>query len=257
MKHTIDYKREYDSERWIAYFDLLGITRLDESGGKFGVFDALSKAIEELRKQRSHDNEISFARFSDTFIIYTKDDSDNSFCKIHIASQFFVFWLLQAGIPVTGAIACDRFYADDRNDIYLGKGLIEAHEYGEAQDWIGFILCPSAENKLSEYQLVATKFDYAYTRIPYKNKYTKKIPFVNIARREKNKLKSNLPAFILGAGLTFCGNNSCLVKLKEMFKKHKDNPKDAKKYLRAINFIEENKNQWRQTSVNEGAGNNS
>jgi hypothetical protein len=33
-------------------------------------------------------------------------------------------------------------------NVFIGDALIEAHQYGEALDWIGFCLAPSVEKKL-------------------------------------------------------------------------------------------------------------
>ena len=43
-------------------------------------------------------------------------------------------------------------------------------EFGEAQDWIGFLLCPSAVVRLDEVGLPAgERLNYAYSEIPSKN----------------------------------------------------------------------------------------
>ena len=229
MKHSIDYQTSCNTKRWIAYFDLLGITRLVKSGDWPAVFEALSRSVEELKRHNHYDKEVSIAWFSDTFIVYVQDDSLKSFSAVSTISRFFSFYLLQASIPLRGAIACDWFYADHTNSIFFGQGLVEAYEYGEAQDWIGIILCPSAEDKLRGEEELINSLDFISTDIPYKT---------------KGRFKHNLPACILGTWSND-GRNECLGKIREMLTRI-DSSEVAKKYQKTIEFLEKYVDRWKE-----------
>ena len=63
-----------------------------------------------------------------------------------------------------------KAFADEEYNILFGQGLLEAHCYGENQDWIGFVIAPSAAEKITEYGYPpeGRKEDYARWPIPYK-----------------------------------------------------------------------------------------
>ena len=122
------------------------------------------------------------------------------------------------------------FYADKENNVLFGPALIEAYHHGENQDWIGFVLSPSAVNQMVVIGLPANgRLNYAYWNIPYK-----KIADVN--------LQKSLPAYIIGGHAETNGRNPCLDKLLKMKGRLTDSGL-IKKYENTINFIEANKRQ--------------
>ncbi len=224
MRKRIQYNSDYEKSRWVGFFDLLGIKSLITNKDTVSVFVSYSRAIEQVRGRREAFEDVECAWFSDSFLIYTNDDSMQSFNSInHICRWFFYFYITEEK-PVRGAISCGSFYADRENDLFFGKALIEAFEYAEAQDWIGFILSPSAENQLKSLgHSPETLFDYAYTTIPL--------------NKRVSELVHNLPACILGQWVG--PDNPCVVSLKRM----RDQVVDKniiQKYENAINFIESN-----------------
>ena len=46
--------------------------------------------------------------------------------------------------------SCAEFLGDKSNQIFLGKALVEAHKYGERYNWLGFVVCPSAQARMNE-----------------------------------------------------------------------------------------------------------
>lgn len=215
------------TKRWVSYLDLLGFSDLIRSKNWVYVFSHYTKAIELLIKDRGVKPEIDKTWFSDTFLIYSPDDTVSSFLSIELITRWFIYFLIRAGIPVRGAMSCDDFYADTENKIFFGQALIEAYQYGENQNWIGFVLCPSAVNQMNIIGLPATeRINYAYWNIPFKCSPV--------------GLSACLPAYIVGGaeGNTSTGN-PCLEKLKEMKKRLKDS-KHLNKYENTIRFIEVN-----------------
>jgi len=76
---------------------------------------------------------------------------------------------VQKGIPLRGAMAFGELYVDKENDIFFGKALVEAYRFGEHQDWIGFLLTPSAEAQMETVKLPAReRFYYRRNKIPWK-----------------------------------------------------------------------------------------
>lgn len=225
MINDIHYNSDLASKRWFGYFDLLGVEKLIEQGNPISIFVAFSSAIEIFKERvTAWGNNVGYAWFSDTFIIYTDDDSAKSFDAIDNISRHFLYSLIYGYIPVRGAISCDTFYADRENNLFFGKAFIEAHEYGEAQDWIGFLLCPSAEERLKHLVPLPAEWrlNYAYADIPFK--------------KQQSNLNQNLSACIIGKWVSHNNQNPIIERLSQM----KERIVDANirsKYDRAIEFI--------------------
>ncbi len=215
------------SKRWLCYVDLLGFKDLVQEKGWIPVFAAYSKALETLHAFKSYRDLASYVWFSDTFIMYTPDDSRESYISIEQKARHFVYFLITGNIPLRGSISCGEYYADQKNGIYFGKALIEAYEYGEAQDWIGLIQCPSTISKLTEYGLdVRLQMNFPFWRVPFKS---------NAMLRE-----TELPAYRIGEHIKTNGRNACLDALRSMAARNQ-NESVARKYANTIDFIEKNR----------------
>jgi hypothetical protein len=227
MSNDIRYNSDLSVNRWLGYFDLLGVKDLYKTRNNISIFVAISTAIEQLKERATAWDNVEYVWFSDTFIVYTADDSGESFVAIDEISQCFFYFLIDSEIPVRGAMSSDAFYADKENDLFFGKALIEAYEYGEAQDWIGFLLCPSAERRLDQLGSSAKKLlDYAYTKIPY--------------NKRLDHLNQSLPACIIGNRVSV--NDRCPIIGKLDGMKRRITSEDIRaKYDRAIEFILQNK----------------
>lgn len=223
LEHDLSCRKR----RWVAYFDLLGTRQLIHSNDHVRVFGVYAKAIEQATKRSAAQARIHQAWFSDTFLTYSESDSGSDFVAMDMVARWFVYFLILDEIPVRGAIACGDFYADRNNHLYFGEALIEAYDYGEAQDWIGFILCPSAVAQLDEVRLPAgERLNYAYSEVPFRKR-----PACSVSR---------LPACILGRWVCPDGENPCMAKLRQMQQKAVDGCV-ARKYENAINFVESNR----------------
>lgn len=211
-------------KRWVSYIDLLGFSKIVQDKDWASVFSYYTSAIKKL-KNRSK-TKINRTWFSDTFIIYSIDNTASSFAAIESMTRWFIFYLVSGDIPARGAISYDDFYADSENNVFFGKALIEAYSYGENQDWIGFILCPSAIKQMDVIGLPADeRLHYAYWDIPYK--------------RKNHSLTPNLPAYIIGNEGEINGRNVCLEKLEEMKSRQSDG-RIIQKYVNSIEFITKN-----------------
>jgi hypothetical protein len=93
---------------------------------------------------------ISYSWFSDTFIVFSRRDSLREFHQIEMIGRNFFLELLLAHIPSRGALSHGRLYSQKRKNIFLGQALIDAYEYGEKQDWLGFLLSPTVSKGLSD-----------------------------------------------------------------------------------------------------------
>lgn len=214
---------ECQLECWLGYFDILGTKELINSKSIYQVFAIYSKAIEEVKKRSGFMINIQATWFSDTFIIYTRTGSAEDFRDIDSVCRWFVYFLITSRIPVRGAISYGSFYADNKNNLFFGPSLVEAYEYGEAQEWIGFLLCPSSIVQLDEIGLPATeRLNYAYYKIPFKKNFC--------------SITNKLPACILGQWIQLNQRNPCVSILLDMVKLIDKDPVRVK-YQNTIEFI--------------------
>lgn len=173
---------------WLAWFDLLGFkqkTSIYADRRYANAIDGLSvlagdyiekalDAIEEVLscQKRFQRAPLYHAYFSDTFILYAPGDSRDSFLTIDSAAGTFFTKMVYANMPLRGALTWGRFYADRPREILMGPALIEAHEYAEKQDWIGYVLTPQAVERLSKMEppIMLPCCTYAEGEVPVKTK---------------------------------------------------------------------------------------
>lgn len=220
----VQYDPENYTPRWVGYFDLLGTSLLIRSDRIIDVFSAYRNAMEHLNSWRKRHSNVYHAWFSDTFLVFSDDDTAESFAAIEMVCRWLVFALLRRKIPVRGALSCGQFYADRSNSLYLGHALLEAYEWGENQDWIGLVLCPSSVKRLAKLNLpIEERLNYVKCDIPLKKLPNGKVP--------------DSAACILGNWVKLSGErNALLGKLKEMSAEQQDE-RIRRKYERTINFI--------------------
>ena len=172
--------------RWVAYLDLLGTSKLIESEHWIQVFSVYAESLKQFRRESFDEYLIDSFSFSDSFILYTVDQSDISYRALDSFARLFVVSLIQRGIPIRGAMSCGYFYADSENDLFFGQALIEAYRVGESQDWLGFVLCESAVAQLDQVVLPANeRINYASWLVPFK------------ATKQSSEIEKRMPAFII------------------------------------------------------------
>jgi len=140
------------TERWFAYFDLLGFANLvreNEIEHVLPIYEDVMATI-TTKADAKRKRGISYSWFSDTFILFTRGSSDEEFALIEHVSRLFFQKLILSEIPVRGSLTVGSLYTQKEKNIFLGEALIDAYEYGEKQDWLGFILTPSVYRHLKE-----------------------------------------------------------------------------------------------------------
>lgn len=210
--------------RWCCYLDLLGFKKLIQKDTS--LVDSVHRyyqsreIVESWISQRSH---LHLICFSDTFVIYSDDDSAATFAFIEQAARWIMNLNLKHGIPLRGALSCGALYIVEDDDICIGNPLIEAFEQAENQNWIGFLLCHSAVLRLKKFNLSPSRMlNYRRWQMP-KNK--------NL--RGKNALH----AYLIGASSPSKGNNDYLETLRQMMLQA-ETKKDKNKYRKTIDFLE-------------------
>lgn len=210
-------------ESWFSYFDLLGFSRLVREHIIEYVLPLYEEVLETIAEKAGPKEKhgISYSWFSDTFIVYTKSDSLKDFGHIEQASRLFFQKLIIREIPVRGAMTIGKLYTNKVKNIFLGEALIDAYEYAEDQDWLGFILTPSIYHKLKN-----GPFDLSQ-RLHYRR--------VENSRIFKNKNRDNVYAFAFNNG-ALNGRNAFIDAIQSM--KRQAGEAHIQKYRNTEQFIE-------------------
>lgn len=152
---------------WIACFDILGFKNLvtfenDESLQITFILEDYEKTLEHLRNTRDnyHEGSIQYCWLSDTFILFTPDDSAQSYAILQQASKHFMNECTYSQIPMRGAISVGHITRSEDNRSFMGKGFIDAFVYAEDQNWIGLIITPNAIEKANSYGLYPQRHDF-------------------------------------------------------------------------------------------------
>lgn len=212
------------TKRWFCYFDLLGFSELVLNSSLDLVIPLYQKALIHL-EDTNRDAKlrgISVSWFSDTFIIYTQGGRAEDFASIEHIGRIFFQHLIQNKIPIRGALSFGELYTQQEKNIFIGPALIDAYNYGEGQNWLGFLLTPSAVNRMDELSLPASK-RFAYRPIPKDGVL-------------RSSLDSNAFAFAFNNGL-LNGTNVYLKVLNEM-NDNVDDKRVSQKYKNTLRFIE-------------------
>lgn len=154
------------SDCWLACFDILGFRNLmsvDKDDPKaYSVRVDYEETIENLEKscRRYEKGCLDYCWFSDTFLMFTPDDSARSYVVIQFAAKHFIGHCINSRIPIRGAISVGSFMRTRDNRSFIGEAFLDAFEYAEDQDWIGLLITPAAIKKAESYSLFPIRHDF-------------------------------------------------------------------------------------------------
>ncbi len=169
--------------------------------------------------------------FSDSFIFYTFDASYEAFVHLNMTARQFFVQASSVDMPLRGALSLGHFYADKTRGTYIGDALIEAYEYAEKQDWVGFVLTPRTIERVLKHvrlsRFLAHESEYRRYQVPVK--------LIKDTKVELNQ--EELYAF------KFYKDSSMIRKVEIMYQAAKNNvavpPGVLRKYDNTMKFIKE------------------
>ncbi|MFP4674386.1 MAG: hypothetical protein ACLFO5_07345 [Opitutales bacterium] len=218
------FSSEKQTRCWVACIDLLGFSDAVVRGDWATIISIYEQSLEELAESPGRSTRVNYTWFSDTFLLYTNDDSAASFLDIEILARLFVGGLVLRQIPMHGALSCGGFFAHAEDNIFIGPALVEAYRLCEDQNWIGFVLSPSALKQLVAVEIgVDALMKYRYYNIP---------------RKKGKNPRHGLPALILGWPKRNDGRNDCYESLKRM-RECAGKCSVRRKYDRTLRFLNE------------------
>ena len=149
--------------RYVAHLDILGMTSIVDAGPEkawevlSNLVDARDKAngfeieFSELEGQRiSVSNSVYAVTFSDTILLFTKNDSKHDLLVLLIVLSHILHKALALGVPTRSGVSYGKFFFNIEKSMYMGPALIEAYKVGEAAQWIGICFGESFREKWKE-----------------------------------------------------------------------------------------------------------
>lgn len=161
-------------EYLVAYFDILGFKKYVERNRLYSVVSEYKRILQEIQnssKPRSDLKGFSYHWFSDTFLFLFRLEEENFKCSfdymMYLSKSFFHKMTLKRQ-SLRGAFTLGELYAEPKNNIFLGQALIEAHDYAENQDWLGFVLTPTIIERLKKLSCNSYERYFVQYKVPYK-----------------------------------------------------------------------------------------
>jgi hypothetical protein len=236
MNDRLDIDLARIGKKWVACFDLLGFSKLTNNSINH-AFNHVERCLLEAKQKSLCDQKLRRAWFSDTFLFYSEDDSSSSFHAIDFLSKNFFEMAILRNIPVRGAMACDEFYADETNRIFIGRALVDAFRFGEKCNWVGFVLCPSAVCQIEKLNTSAPRDivsnGYKLWNVPTKQKIVRGAEPSEEAIVECSE---KMQALLWGVHLGLGNGGQFMRELKAMSERT-DSPEDKVKYTNSIKFL--------------------
>lgn len=94
---------------------------------------------------------VGVARFSDSVLLYTRQDSTESLRQLLLAVGWLLFETITATYTmVRCGISYGRAYIDQENSIFVGWPIIEAYRFEQSQLWAGAALTEAATARVPQ-----------------------------------------------------------------------------------------------------------
>jgi hypothetical protein len=134
--------------RFISFIDIMGFKDLVLRSPHEEVYSLLTE-ISNIRnyiekttnglEERYEDAEVDSASFSDSIILFSKNDTPASFDLLVYSTSFLFAKAIERNIPLKGAIAYGKISLNKPSQIYFGQPLINAYLLEEEMHYYGVV----------------------------------------------------------------------------------------------------------------------
>lgn len=148
-------------KRFVAFLDILGFKDLVMRNTHDEIYQILNqiskskKLIEEATKFEEiskvfGDAEVYVVSFSDSIVIFSKNDSIENFKYFLLATRWFFTGAFNKQIPIKGAMAHGEISLNKKEQIYFGQPIIDAYLIEEDVNYMGVVAHNSIDNYISK-----------------------------------------------------------------------------------------------------------
>lgn len=173
---TLDTVWGITCKRFVAFIDIMGFKDLIARNTHEDIYSLMKKmhdrrkAAESIPWGQAASILVTTTSYSDSIIMYSKDDSYDSMYSLICAVSALTNDLLIEGIPHKGAVAFGIITLDHKNSIFFGQPLIDAYLLQEEINFYGIIAHGTAEEEINSHKkrIPFTK----YHLCPFKGGYS-------------------------------------------------------------------------------------
>ena len=144
--------------RFVAFLDILGFKDLVMRKSHNEIYDQLS-AISKTKKlleswtnnekilEKCGDAEINIVNFSDSIVVFSKNDDEGNFKYFLMAIRWLFAKTIANGIPLKGGFAHGNVSVNQSEQIYFGQAIIDAYLMEGEVNYFGIV----AHNSIEDY----------------------------------------------------------------------------------------------------------
>jgi hypothetical protein len=157
---------EITTNRYIAYIDIMGFKDLVARTTHEAIYKMMKKIDHAKRFNASinwgdfNSNLITTTTYSDSLMIYSKDESFESLYSLICTVSSLVNDLFIEAIPFKGAFAFGMMTLDFNNSIFFGQPLIDAYLLQEEISFYGIVAHATAQEKIDSFKNANKVFPY-------------------------------------------------------------------------------------------------
>lgn len=148
-------------KRFVAFLDILGFKDLvmrnthDEIYQTLNQISKSKKLIEDAAKieklsKSVGDAEVYVVSFSDSIVIFSKNDNIENFKYFLLATRWFFTGTFKKQIPIKGAMAHGEISLNKTEQIYFGQPIIDAYLMEEDVNYMGVVAHSTIDNYISK-----------------------------------------------------------------------------------------------------------
>jgi len=228
-----------DELRYVAHFDILGMSRLtlQDPDLAWTTLSHLAIANQErlsiafdLNNTRHEMRERVYTfTFSDTIVAFTKSDSVEDLHSITIYAIEVFARALFRGVPLRGGVSHGKFVFNLDLNLFSGPALVNAYHIGECAQWIGIVVDNTVAARIKDVPMRAGDADLAVEwDVPQKDLSQQKMNVLNWPAVHAHNFSIHSPL----------DTQSMYKAFEHLFGPYDDLPVDVQaKYVNTVRFI--------------------
>lgn len=157
------------ANRYVGFIDIMGFKDLVARSTHEEIY-VMMQQIENAKRSNENtkwygnddDQKVRSTFYSDSIILYSKDDSEKSASVINSTISSLTHDLISSGIPHKGSLAFGKMTLDDEKSIFFGQPLIDAYLLQEELVMYGIVVHSSAESHIENLKMKDSLFIFDY-----------------------------------------------------------------------------------------------
>lgn len=152
---SAESKWEITTKRYVAFIDIMGFKDMLLRATHNEIYEMMKEIDKKIKSNadipwgKTKEKLVKATTYSDSIMIYSKDDSSNSLHSFRCTVAGLTSDLLRLAIPHKGAVAFGMMTLDTDNSIYFGQPLIDAYLLQEELYFYGVVAHATFEQELS------------------------------------------------------------------------------------------------------------